>query len=162
VGVIGGSTEELSIFSFEVSNEMGQAEDLFPSGTSNSGLSRSEPVSTGEQVITGSMVINKHDTIEWDQYKEADTKLTLKFDFASGDKRFIICLPLINIKESPVELGDGSKINVSFEAHIPCDADPFTAERSVSGTEQTLTYAETPLYIVWANENSNNVLRQET
>lgn len=162
VGVVGGSATDLSIFGFEINVEMGQAEDLFPSGTQNSGLSRSEPVSTGETLVTGSMTINKHDTIQWDQYKEADTKLFLKFDFAAGDRRFIICLPLINVKEAPVELGDGSKINVSFEAHIPCDADPFTAERSISGSEQTLTYPETPLYIVWSNENSNNVLRQET
>ena len=161
VGVIGGSTETLSIFGFEVGIEMGQAEDLFPTGTSNGGLSRDQPYSTGEAIVSGSMTINKHDTIQWDQYKEQDTKLHLKFDFLAGDRRFIICLPLINVKEAPVELGDGSKINVSWEAHIPCDADPFTTERSISGSEQTLTYPETPVYIVWGNQNSNNILRQE-
>ena len=161
VGEIGGSESQLSIMSFEVGVEMGQAEDLFTSGTSNGGLSRAEPVSTGEQVVSGSMVINKHDTIKWSEYAENDTKLYLKFDFAVGLKRFILCLPLINIKEAPFELGDGSKINVSFEAHIPCDADPFTTERSVSGTEQTLTYPETPIYLIWANGNDNNILRQE-
>lgn len=161
VGEIGGAVQDLSIFSFEVAVEQAQAEDLFPTGTSNDGLSRDEPVSTGEQTITGSMVINKHDTIQWDQYKELDTKLHLKFDFAVGQRRFIVCLPLINVKEAPYELGDGSKINVSFEAHIPCDPDPFTTERSISGTEQSLTYPETPLYLIWVNENSNNVLRQE-
>ena len=161
VGEIGGAKEALSIFSFEVGAELSQAEDLFTSGTSNDGLSRDEPVSSGEQTISGSMVINKHDTIKWDEYKELDTKLHLKFDFAVGQKRFILCLPLINVKEAPFELGDGSKINVSFEAHIPCDPDPFQTERSVSGTEQTLTYAQSPLYLIWVNENSNNVLRQE-
>jgi len=161
VGEIGGAESTLSIMSFEVGVEMGQAEDLFTSGTSNGGLSRAEPVSTGEQVVSGSMVINKHDTIKWSEYAENDTKLYLKFDFTVGLKRFILCLPLINIKEAPFELGDGSKINVSFEAHIPCDADPFTAERSVSGTEQALTYPETPIYLVWANGNDNNILRQE-
>jgi len=161
VGEVGGAEEQLSILSFEVGVEMGQAEDLFTSGTSNGGLSRDQPVSTGEQVISGSMVINKHDTIKWNEYAENDTKLYLKYDFAIGLKRFILCLPLINIKEAPFELGDGSKINVSFEAHIPCDPDPFLIERSISGSEQSLTYPETPLYLVWINENENNVLRQE-
>ena len=161
VGVVGQAAEQMSIMSFEVGCEMGQAEDLFVSGTSNGGLSRGEPVSTGEQIISGSVVVNKHDTIKWHEFAENDTKLFMKFDFSIGLKRFILCLPLINIKEAPYELGDGSKINISFEAHIPCDADPFTTERSISGSEQELTYPETPFYLVWSNENENNVLWQE-
>jgi hypothetical protein len=156
-----GSAIDVAIFNFSVSGSLGVAADLFPTGTANNGLSRAEPVSTGKQAVTVEFSINKHDTINYKNYEQTDTECQLAIDFVRGDKRCIILLPSLNVISATPEISDGSKINITAEAFIPCGADPFTAQRSISGTEQTLTYPQTPLYMVLSNANAENGLRYE-
>jgi len=156
-----GAPIDVAIFNISVSVELGVAGDLFPTGTSNSGLSRSEPVSTGKQAVNLEFSINKHDTINYKNYEQTDTECQLSVTFTRGDKILNILVPSINVISATPEVGDGSKINISAEAFIPCGADPFTTERSISGTEQTLTYPETPLYMMLSNANGQNGMRYE-
>lgn len=156
-----GAPIAVPIFNFEASVSLGVADDLFPTGTSNSGLSRAEPVSTGKQAVSVNFQINKHDTINYKNYEQADTICQLKVSFARGDYQMDFLFPSLNVISAEPEVGDGSKINIQAEGYIPCSADPFTAERSVSGTEQTLTYDKTPFYIMLVNENSENGMRYE-
>lgn len=156
-----GAPIEKAIFNFSVTTSLGVADDLFPTGTSNNGLSRAEPVSTAEQTVQVEFQINKHDTIDYKNYEQTDTECQLKIAFVRGDKSLDLLFPALNIISAEPEISDGSKINITAEAHIPCGADPFTAERSISGTEQVLLYPETPFYMMWSNANSENGLRYE-
>ncbi len=156
-----GSPIEKAIFNFSVTCSLGVADDLFPTGTSNSGLSRAEPVSTGDQTIQVEFQINKHDTIDYKNYEQTDTECQLKIAFARGDKSLDLLFPALNVISAEPEVSDGSKINITAEAHIPCNADPFTTERSISGTEQVLLYPQTPFYMMLSNANSENGLRYE-
>ena len=156
-----GSAIDKAIFNFSVTVSQGVADDLFPTGTSNNGLSRAEPVSTGEQTVQVEFQINKHDTIDYKNYEQADVECQLKIAFVRGDKSLDLLFPALNVISAEPEISDGSKINITAEAHIPCGADPFTTERSISGTEQTLLYPETPFYIMLSNANSENGLRYE-
>jgi len=125
------------------------------------GLSRAEPVSTGDQTIQVEFQINKHDTIDYKNYEQTDTECQLKIAFVRGDKSLDLLFPALNVISAEPEVSDGSKINITAEAHIPCGADPFTAERSISGTEQVLLYPQTPFYMMLSNANSENGLRYE-
>ena len=156
-----GSAIEKAIFNFSVTVSQGVADDLFPTGTSNNGLSRAEPVSTGEQTVQVEFQINKHDTIDYKNYEQTDTECQLKIAFVRGNKSLDLLFPALNVISAEPEVSDGSKINITAEAHIPCQADPFTTERSISGTEQTLLYSETPFYMMLSNANSENGLRYE-
>ena len=156
-----GTPIEVPIFNYTITGTLGMADDLFPTGTSNAGLSRAEPVSTGNQTVQVEFQINKHDTIDYKNYEQTDTECQLKIDLTRGNFQMIHLFPSLNIISAEPEISDGSKINITAEGQIPCNPDPFLAERSISGTEQALLYPETPYYQMWVNENSENGMRYE-
>lgn len=156
-----GSAIDVPIFNFSASVSLGVADDLFPTGTSNDGLSRAEPVSTGKQAVSIEFQINKHDTINYKNYEQTDTICELDIAFVRGNYSLNLLFPSLNIISAEPEVGDGSKINIQAEGFIPCAADPFTTQRSISGTEQTLTFPKTPFYMMLVNENSENGMRFE-
>jgi hypothetical protein len=153
-----GALATVSIFSFDIAVTHGQADDLVPTGGSNSGKSRSEPVSTGKTEITVTFQINKHDTIGYKTAEQAGTVYAMSLDFTRTTDRMILLLPHLQIESAEPEIEDGSKINIVAKAYLPTGADPFATERSISGTAHDLLYT-TPLYMVLSNRTSTNSMR---
>ena len=148
----------VSIFSYSIKTTYGMAEDLVTSGTSNSGLSRAEPVSTGEIECEVTFQINKHDTINYKTYEQAGTVCSLTLDHTRGTDRLILLFPHLVIQSATEEISDGSKINVVAKGYLPTGVDPYTTERSLSGTEHTKAKT-TPFYFILSNQRSDNGLR---
>lgn len=152
-----GALVERDIFDFSIKVSHGQA-DIFPTGTSNSGLSRSEPVATGMSEVSVEMTINAHDTDDYKTWEQGNTLLQASFSFTRTPDKAIFLLPALKMQSVEIMKEDGSRVKVTLKGFQPTAADPFTTERSISGTEQTLTYT-TPFYMMLSNQFSSNTMR---
>ena len=156
-GALGGLAA-VSLFNFEVKISHGQADEQITTGTSNSGKSRSEPPSTGKTAVEVSFQVNKHDANTSKTLEQAGTVCAMSLDFTRGTDRMIILLPHLQVDEAKEEITDGSLINMKCKGFLPTGTDPFTTERSISGSAQTLLYT-TPVYLVLGNKDDANALR---
>lgn len=153
-----GGLNQVCIFGFEIKVTHGRADDLFPTCTTNSGLSRGEPVSTGSLEVEVSFQINKHDTDVYKTAEQAGTIYGLSITATRGVNVLSLLFPHLSIVSAEPEITDGSRINVTAKAFIPTGADPFATERTLSGTAHTLVQ-NMPFYMVLSNQRSDNSLR---
>jgi hypothetical protein len=158
IGPIAGSISEVDCMEFAAKASFGQAEQQ-PTGTSNGGLSRAEPVSTGSSEVTVDVRIYKHDSDTMKGYEADQSILSLKAEYVRGTKFVKLLIPEAQVVNVQEDHADGSSLLVSLRCRIPTVAkDPFSTERTVNAVEWALPFAS-PLYIMASDNINTNWMR---
>ena len=158
VGVDQGALTEYGITEFSLKGNFGMATELQPTGTSNGGLSRAEPCSTGLSEVTFDFKIHKHSSDTWKTWEADQTILNAKLELTNGNQKFNIFLPMLQVGNIDIEADDGSSVMVNCRAFLPTNTDPFATERTVNSIERTLPFS-TPVYMmVTDTDNTNHLL----
>ena len=151
---------EISIHSFEVNKSWALADGRQPTGTSNGGLAIGEPFCTDGVTVEGSFVVDKHDTLDFENDQLSGAIKNLKIENTDSASNMIgLYFPAIQYTSAEIDKSDGSKINVSFKAVVNRSTDPFTSERTIDSTEIPLEYADTLFYIKVLNTKTANYMR---
>jgi hypothetical protein len=146
-------------FSLKISH--GLSEDNVPTGTSNEGLSRAEPMPSGKSTITLDMAIYLHDKTLYEDWQRNETKLQCKIVATRGAYKFAILLPRLQITSATPNFDGAGSTQLSFEACWPCEAaeqaqaaNSFPSERAGMAWPQTSVVG-----IVYTNKEGRNPMR---
>ena len=110
-------SHSITEFSFKASH--GLADDNTPTGTSNNGLSRAEPLPAGKSTITLDITIYLHDKPLYEDWQKNETVLQCKLVAAKGNYRFAMLFPRLQITQTTVNVDGASSIQMSMEASWP-------------------------------------------
>ena len=150
---------EVGIFDFNYAVEWDIDPDRYPTGTSNSGLSRAEPF-TNSAKVNVTFTVEKHDSLLWENYRDNATTVKIKHEMTLGSTGFLgLYMPEVQIKTVEVDPQGGSRIAITAEAHHVTGADPFSTERTHDGGTVTRLY-NTPIYAILKNSVTDNYGRQ--
>ncbi|GBU23813.1 hypothetical protein R83H12_00431 [Fibrobacteria bacterium R8-3-H12] len=108
-------------FSLKVSH--GLSDDNVPTGTSNNGLSRAEPMPSGKHTITLDMTIYLHDKTLYEDWQRNETKLQCKMVAQRGNYKLAILLPRIQIVQAQPNFDGAGSTALSFEVAWPTGVD---------------------------------------
>jgi len=155
VGEDQGALTTYGITEFSVKGNFGMAAELQPTGTSNGGLSRAEPCSTGLSEVTFDFKIHKHDSDTWKNWEQGQTILNAKLEMTKGDAKFNMYFPMLQVTNIDIEADDGSSVMVNCRAFLPTNTDPFATERTVNSVEWVLPFS-TPVYFMVTDTDTTN------
>jgi hypothetical protein len=149
-------SHSITDFSFKVSH--GLADDNTPTGTSNNGLSRAEPLPAGKSTITLDITIYLHAKSLYEDWQKNETILQCELVAARGAYRFAILFPRLQITQTTINVDGASTIQLSMETSWPNSedelaaiADSFAEERNGMEWPQTSVAG----IIVTSKENRN-------
>jgi len=150
---------ETGIFDFNYAVEWEIDQDRYPTGTSNSGLSRAEPF-TNSAKVNITFTVEKHDALTWENYRDNATTVRIKHEFAIGSTGELgVYFPEVQIKTAEIDPANGSRIAITAEAHHVNGTDPFSTERTHDGGTVARLY-DTPMYAILKNSKDVNYGRQ--
>lgn len=155
VAPVGNADAVLStvdIFDFSIKTTMGMADSNITTGTSNSGLSRSEPVASGDLSVEIDLTVNKHQDASYKQLEQAGTICSLLISATNGTEKLALCVPECQIISAVPEFSDGSRWKLKLKATKPASTDPFPATRSPVSTPTALVHA--PLFYAVLNTSA--------
>lgn len=148
----------VDLFDFSIKTAFEMADSNVTTGTSNSGLSRAEPVCTGGVKVEIELTINKHDSLTPKQLEQAGTICSLLITANNGSEKLSLCVPEMQVKSATPEYSDGSRWKIKAEAVLPTSTDPFPATRTPASTPTALMH--NPIwYAVLNNSSTTNYMR---
>ncbi len=104
-------------FSFKTSH--GISDDNTPTGTSNNGLSRAEPLPSGKSTITLDLTVYLHDKTLYEDWQSNETILQCKLVATRGAYRFAMLFPRLQIAQTTPNFDGAGSIQMSLEASWP-------------------------------------------
>ena len=154
-------TESHSATEFSLKISHGLSDDNIPTGTSNNGLSRAEPMPSGKSTITLDMTIYLHDKTLYEDWQENETKLQCKLVAQRGKYRFAILLPRLQLTNAQPNFDGAGSTALSFEVAWPCDeAEQAAAVNSFPAERQGLAWPQASvLGIIAMNRENRNPMR---
>jgi hypothetical protein len=126
IGMVGGANEEPSLVSvteFSAKVSHGLSEDNTPTGTSNKGLSRAEPLPSGKSSITLDLTIYLHNKALYENWERGETVLQCKLEAVRGSYKFAILFPRLQITQTQPNFDGAGSIQLSMEALFPSSAE---------------------------------------
>jgi len=109
----------ISITEFSVKVSHGLSDDNTPTGTSNNGLSRAEPLPSGKSTITLDLQVYLHDNKIYEDWAKNETVLQCKLVARRGDYRFAILFPRLAITQATPNFDGAGSVQFSMEASWP-------------------------------------------
>ncbi len=110
-------THSITEFSFKASN--GLSDDNTPTGTSNNGLSRAEPLPSGKSAITLDITVYLHDKTLYEDWQNNETILNCRVYAARGNYKFELLLPRMQITQATPNFDGAGSIQMTLEASWP-------------------------------------------
>jgi hypothetical protein len=158
LSAVGEAMQTRSITEFSLKASHGISDDNTPTGTSNYGLSRAEPLPSGKSTITLDMTIYLHDKTLYEDWQNNETILQCELVATRGAYRFAILFPRLQITQTTPNFDGAGSIQMSLEASWPNSedelaaiADSFAEERNGMEWPQTSVAG----IIVTSKENRN-------
>jgi len=141
-------------FSLKISH--GLSDDNIPTGTSNNGLSRAEPMPSGKSTITLDMTIYLHDKTLYEDWQRDETKLQCKLVATRGKYKFAILLPRLQLVQAQPNFDGAGSTALSFEVAWPCDeAEQAAAVNSFPAERQGMEWPQASVLGVIATSKEN-------
>ncbi|MDR2554155.1 MAG: hypothetical protein LBC64_01895 [Fibromonadaceae bacterium] len=146
-------------FSLKISH--GLSDDNVPTGTSNNGLSRAEPMPSGKSTITLDMTIYLHDKTLYEDWLNKESKLQCKLVAQRGKYRFAILLPRLQLAQAQPNFDGAGSTALSFEVAWPCDeAEQAAAVNSFPSERGGMAWPQASvLGIVATSKENRNPMR---
>ena len=133
----GESAPACSITEFSAKVSHGMSDDNTPTGTSNNGLSRAEPLPSGKSGITLDLTVYLHDKTVYEDWAKNETILQCKLIAMRGFYKFAILFPRLAITQVTPNFDGAGSVQFSLEASWPSNetelaaiGDSFADERS--------------------------------
>lgn len=155
LGTLGGSLTSRGILEFTVSANQGMATDNQPTGTSNGGLNRAEPLSTGMSEVNVTFRIYKHETDDYKTWEAGQTVLSAKMAYTRGGNYCNFFFPELQVVSAEPDFGNGGSVLVTCKAKLPTGTDPFSTDRTVDSVLWALPFRSAFYMMIKDNVNTN-------
>jgi hypothetical protein len=119
IGMANGDLSHASVTEFSAKASHGLSDDNTPTGTSNNGLSRAEPLPSGKSSITLDLTIYLHNKTLYEDWEKHETVLQCKLEAVRGSNKFAILLPRLQITQTQPNFDGAGSIQLSMEASWP-------------------------------------------
>ena len=119
IGLADGEVSSVSVTEFSAKASHGLSDDNTPTGTSNDGLSRAEPLPSGKSSITLDMTIYLHDKTVYEDWERDGGTLQCKLVATRGSSKFAILFPRLQITQTQLNFDGAGSIQLSMEASWP-------------------------------------------
>ncbi|MDR3001014.1 MAG: hypothetical protein LBU89_07105, partial [Fibromonadaceae bacterium] len=130
IGSVGGGLLSVSVTEFSAKVSHGLSEDNTPTGTSNDGLSRAEPLPSGKSSITLDLTIYLHDKTVYENWERDEATLQCKLVATRGGSKFAILFPRLQITQTQPNFDGAGSIQLSMEASWPSSEAELNAMRN--------------------------------
>ena len=158
LSAVGEAMQTRSITEFSLKASHGISDDNTPTGTSNYGLSRAEPLPSGKSTITLDMTIYLHDKTLYEDWQNNETILQCELVATRGAYRFAILFPRLQITQTTPNFDGAGSIQMSLEASWPNSEDELAAIANSFAEERNgIEWPQTSVagIIVTSKENRN-------
>ncbi|MCL2207015.1 MAG: phage tail tube protein [Fibromonadales bacterium] len=115
----GEALEKRSITEFSLKISHGLSDDNTPTGTSNDGLSRAEPLPSGKSTITLDLTIYLHDKKLYEDWQDNETILQCHLVANRGSYQFSLFLPRLQITQTTPNFDGAGSVQMTMEASWP-------------------------------------------
>ncbi|MDR0517194.1 MAG: hypothetical protein LBH25_09150 [Fibromonadaceae bacterium] len=115
----GETLSQVSVTEFSAKASHGISEDNTPTGTSNNGLSRAEPMPSGKSTITLDLTIYLHNKAIYENWEKDEAVLQCKLEAVRGLYKFAILFPRLQITQTQPNFDGAGSIQLSMEASVP-------------------------------------------
>jgi hypothetical protein len=119
IGMASGDLSQASVTEFSAKASHGLSDDNTPTGTSNGGLSRAEPLPSGKSSITLDLTIYLHNKTLYEDWEKGETVLQCKLEAERGSCKFAILFPRLQITQTQPNFDGAGSIQLSMEASWP-------------------------------------------
>ncbi|MDR3001117.1 MAG: hypothetical protein LBU89_07620 [Fibromonadaceae bacterium] len=136
LGPAGTNAAACSITEFSAKISHGLSDDNTPTGTSNNGLSRAEPLPSGKSSVTLDLTVYLHDKTIYEDWAKNETILTCKLEATRGQYKFAILFPRLAITQVTPNFDGAGSIQFSLEASWPNSEAELEAIRNSFATER--------------------------
>jgi hypothetical protein len=116
IGLADGELSQASVTEFSAKASHGLSDDNTPTGTSNNGLSRAEPLPSGKSSITLDLTIYLHNKTLYENWEKDETILQCKLEATRGSHKFVILFPRLQITQTQPNFDGAGSIQLSMEA----------------------------------------------
>jgi hypothetical protein len=153
IGIAGEDLSQVSVTEFSAKASHGLSDDNTPTGTSNKGLSRAEPLPSGKSSITLDLTIYLHDKAIYEDWEKDEIALQCKLEATRGSYKFAILFPRLQITQAQPNFDGAGSIQLSMEASWPGSEEDFTKLQKSFG--EAWPVDSIMGVIVTSNENRN-------
>jgi len=115
--------DKASVTEFSLKISHGLSEDNVPTGTSNGGLSRAEPMPSGKSAITLDITVYLHDKAVYEDWMNNQEKLFIRIEGNRGAHKFMMLLPMAQVTNAQPNFDGAGSTQLTLEACWPTDAD---------------------------------------
>jgi hypothetical protein len=133
-----------------------------PTGTSNNGLSRAEPLPSGKSTLTLNVTVYLHDKTTYEDWANNNTPLQCKIVAKRGNYSMTLLFPRLAITSAEPNFDNAGSTALVMEASLPSDPtalaaieNSFAAERTVGETVQPWPQTSVFGLILTSQENRN-------
>jgi len=163
IGPTNGTATQVSVTEFSAKASHGLSDDNTPTGTSNNGLSRAEPLPSGKSTITLDLTIYLHDKTLYENWEKNEDTLQCKLLATRGSSRFAILFPRLQLTQVQPNFDGAGSTQLSMEASWPSSEEELNAMRN-SFTEERggVEWPETSVMGVMITSKENrNMMRMK-
>jgi hypothetical protein len=114
---------KVSVTEFSLKISHGLSDDNVPTGTSNGGLSRAEPMPSGKSSITLDITVYLHDKSIYEDWMNNQEKVFCRIEGKRGAYKFIMLLPMAQVTNAQPNFDGAGSTQLTLEACWPTDAD---------------------------------------
>jgi len=158
LGPAGSSAPAVSITEFSAKASHGISDDNTPTGTSNNGLSRAEPLPSGKSTVTLDLTVYLHDKDIYEQWARNETILQCKLVATRGVYKFALLFPRLAITQVTPNFDGAGSVQFSMEASWPNSEQELAAIQSSFPEERGASEWPQPSLVgvvVTSKENRN-------
>jgi hypothetical protein len=119
ISKVGEALSEVSVTAFSAKVSHGLSDDNTPTGTSNNGLSRAEPMPSGKSTITLDLTIYLHNKALYENWEKEEAVLQCKLEASREAYKFAILFPRLQITQTQPNFDGAGSIQLSMEASWP-------------------------------------------
>jgi len=119
ISKLGETLSQVSVTAFSAKASHGLSDDNTPTGTSNNGLSRAEPMPSGKSTITLDLTIYLHNKVIYENWEKEEAVLQCKLEATRGEYKFAILFPRLQITQTQPNFDGAGSIQLSMEASWP-------------------------------------------
>jgi hypothetical protein len=148
---------------FSAKASHGLSDDNTPTGTSNEGLSRAEPLPGGKSAITLDLTIYLHDKTIYENWERDEENLQCKLVAARGANRFAILFPRLQLTQAQPNFDGAGSVQLSLEASWPgSEAELNAMKNSFSEERGSSEWPEASVMgVIVTSKESRNLMRME-
>jgi hypothetical protein len=148
---------------FSAKASHGLSDDNTPTGTSNEGLSRAEPLPGGKSTITLDLTIYLHDKTIYEDWERDEDILQCKLVAARGASRFAILFPRLQLTQAQPNFDGAGSVQLSLEASWPGSDEELNAMRNSFAEERgSVEWPEASVMgVIVTSKENRNLMRME-